>query len=113
MAVVALKAKLWWELGEAFVNIHFNVVVLTAFFIRWFEGAAISWAGEGEKLVEAIAKATEGTVGAIDSSIGPTGFTAVTLVLANNLFRNFHKAIQDVTDGTTELTSRGVVGTWR
>ena len=113
MVVVCLETEFRWELGKAIVHVHFDAVVLAALFVRWLEGAAIGWAGEGEELVEAIAEAAEGAACAIDSTVGGSSFSAVFVGLTDKLLRNFHEAIEDVADRTTELAGGSVLGAWR
>ena len=110
---VGLETKFRWELGEAVGWIHFNAVVHAARFVRRLEGAAVSWASEGEELVEAVTKALEATVGAVDNAEGPASFATVRFVLANDLLRNFDHSVEDVANGTTKLAGRGVSVSWR
>jgi hypothetical protein len=113
VAVVAFEAEFGWKFRKAFVHVHIDAVVLSAFFVRGFEGAAVGWAGEGEEFVKAVTKAFEGAVCAVDSTVAPSGFCTVGIGSADHHFRNFNDTVEDVTDGTTELAGRGVMGTRR
>lgn len=113
MCVATVETKFWWELGEAVMRIHFDPVIFTATLIRWLESATIGWASEGDELVEAVAKTTQGAVGAIDSAVGVSGFAAVLLVLANDLFRDLDGSVNDVAERAAELTCCGVGRGWR
>lgn len=103
MAVVAFEAEFRWEFREAFVHVHVDAVVLSAFFVRWLESAAVGRAGEGEELVESVTEAFEGAVGAVDCSVAPTGFCTVGIGSADDHFRNFNDTIKDVAECATEL----------
>lgn len=113
MAVVAFEAEFWWEFLESFVDVHLDAVVLAAFFVRWLEGPAVGWAGEGEEFVEAIAEAFECAVGAVDNTIAPACLCAVGIRSADHHFRNFYDTVEDVADGATELAGRCVMGARR
>ncbi len=113
VAEVGLEAEFRWEFGEAFMDVHFDTIVLAALFVGWFEGSTVGGAGEGEEFVEAVAEAAEGAVGAIDGTVGPACFVAVLFVFADDLFRDFDDTVEDVADGATQFPSGGVMGAWR
>lgn len=113
MLVATIEAQLWGELGESVMRVHFDAIIFATTLIRRLERAAISRAGEGEEFVEAVAKATEGTVGAIDCAVGGTGLATVLVILANDLFRDFDEAVKDIAQCTTKLARGGLSGTWR
>lgn len=69
VAVVALETEFWRKLGESLINVHIDAIVLAAFFVWWLKGAAVGWAGEGEKFVEAVTEAFESAVGSIHNTI--------------------------------------------
>jgi len=109
---VGFEAELGGEFREAIVHIHFDAVVFATALVRGLEGAAIGRASEGEEFVEAISKAAECAMRAIDSAVGVAGFASVSLVLANDLLGDFHEAVEDVTEGTAELAGRSVGRSW-
>ena len=49
VAEVGLEAEFRREFGETVVHIHLDAVVFATPFIRWFKGAAVGGAGEGEQ----------------------------------------------------------------
>ncbi len=110
---VAFEAEFRWEFGEAVCDVHFDAVVFTAALVRRAEGATIGGAGEGEEFVEAVAEAAHGAVGAIDSAVGPAGFAAVGVCLANDLLGDFDESVEDVADGPAEFAGSGVLGSGR
>ncbi len=113
MVEVGLESEFRWEFGEAVVHVHLDAIVLTATLIRWLEGAAIGGACEGEELVETVTEAAKRTVGAIDRTVSPTSLATVGLVLADDLFRDFDNAVNDVADGAAELAGGCVGGSGR
>jgi len=80
------------------MHVHFDAIVLTAFFVGRFERAAIGWAGEGEELVEAVSEAFEGAVCAINRAVAPAGFCTVAFGSADHHLGNFNHAIKNVAD---------------
>ena len=113
VAVVAFGTEFRWEFLESFVHVHFDAVVLAAFFVGWLEGAAVGWAGEGDELVEAVAEAFECAVGAVDCSVAPASFCTVGIRSADHHFRDFNYTIKNIAECTTELAGGGVMGARR
>ncbi len=95
------------------MHIHFDAVILTAFFVGGFKGAAVGWAGKGEEFVETVTKAFEGAICAINRSVTPASFRAVTVSSANDRLGNFNDPVKDVADRATQLASGGVMRPWR
>ena len=106
VTVVALEAEFRWEFGEPFMHVHFNPVVLAALFVRWLEGAVVTWAIKGDEFVEAITKTAEGAASAIDNSKGVARFAAVDFGFTNHLLGDFNDSVKDVADCTAKFTSR-------
>ena len=101
--VITFKSQSGREFRHAIVRIHFNAVILATSLIRRFKGSFISRAVESEELVKAITDAFECTSGSVHYAVCPTGCRAVLLCLAYHLFWDFDKAMDNVTDGTTQL----------
>ena len=105
---VAFGTELRRELGESVAWVHLDTVVFSATLVRWLEGPTIGWAGEREEFVETVTEAAKRAAGSIDCSVR-NGLTTVLLILADDLFWDFHESVNDVTDSTTKL-ARGRVG---
>ena len=103
MVEVAFSAQFRRELGETVGRVHLDPVVFAAALIRRLEGAAIGRAGEGEHFVEAVAEALQGAVGAIHRTVGPAGFAAVIVGLADDLLGNFDETVEDVAKAAAKL----------
>lgn len=113
MVEIAFGTQFGWELRKAVMRVHFDAVIHAAKFIRRFEGSAISRAGKGKEFVKTIAHATKCAMGAIDGTIAPTGFIAILIGLANDLFGDFDNTVEDVAQGATELAGGSVSGCGR
>ena len=109
MAEVAFETEFRWEFGEAVLDVHLDAVVFAATLVRWFESAAIGWAGESHELIETVAKAAETAAGAIDNTVSPTGFAAMVIGFADDLFRNFDETVENIADRAAKFALTGVL----
>ena len=108
MAEVGFKTELRWKLRESVIWIHFNPPILSALLVGRLEGAVVGRTVEGYQLVEAVAEALKGAVSTINDAIGETCLAAGLAAAEEDLLRYFDCSVEDIAEGTTELT-RGVI----
>lgn len=113
MAEVGLGSKLGWELGETVARIHFDTVVSATTGVGGLEGSVVSWAVEGDELVETVAHALEGTTCSVNNPVGPANLAAFGVGLADDLLGNLNHAIKNVAEGAAEFAGGGVLSSWR
>jgi hypothetical protein len=105
MGIIGFSAEFGREFGESLVNIHFYTVVLTALFVRGFEGAAIGGASEGEKLIKTVTETAQSSACAVGDTICKAGLAAICVRFTHDLLRDFDKSIEDVANGTSQLAT--------
>ena len=98
-----LRTKLRWELSQTITRIHLDTIILSARSVWWLEGAVVSWAVEGDELIEAITHTAEHTAGSINKTKRPSGLATVSSGLTRDLLRHFHNTVNNVTQCTAKL----------
>ena len=106
---LGLEAELFGEFGEAGPGVVLLQTAATAAtLIGGAIGALVSGSPEGDEFVETIAHAGEGTSETFNETNGVTGIVTLFGVPADHGEGQFFDAVDDVTDGATELAGSGI-----
>ena len=106
--VEAFNSESRRKLRESVMWVHFDAVVFSAALIRWLECAVVSWAVEGNQLIESVAHAFEGAACAIGYAVGGSSFATVLIVFTDDLLWDFHEAVKDVAYCPSKFACGGV-----
>lgn len=73
----------------------------------------IGWVMECYQLAESVTHTFDGAAATVEGSVGPSSFATVLVSLADHLLGDLNESVEDVADGTAELTGGCVSGAWR